>query len=563
MTPTPEQSDAVDKFQRGGALKINAFAGTGKTTTLRLLAGSTERRGMYLAFNKAIAADAKAGFPANTSCSTVHSIAFRATPRSFQHGDKMTGSINANAVAKHLEYVDMYVEGMRLTSRSLGHLTLETLRKFMQGGKNRVEAVHVPMLGKLETFSEAGRARLRDAAVGDANRLWRRMCEPRDPIPLGHDGYLKLWAMSRPSLPADFILLDEAQDTNPVILEMLRHQRAQVVYVGDRHQQIYEWRGAVNAMERIATPHETFLTTSFRFGDRIADAASSVIAHLGETRTLTGNPAVTSFLGSDKADAIIARTNASVMSAVLGEMQAGRRPHVVGGTSDVVRMLRGVEDLKRSEPSDVAEFFGFANWGEIVEHVKTPEGQDLRTFVKLVTDHGEKQLIRKLNETPQDEREADVVVSTAHKAKGREWDTVSLVDDFLPPQSVPDHPEPAEQNPDVPAGPDGVAPPMFDPAEMRLFYVALTRAKIAVDVSPVALAHFGVLPGPRYEAPKPVVVRTPRPSAAVRHDAVGRGSGSPVPKPNAVAEPKGGILSSVGRWLWIPIAAGVVKLLFG
>ena len=61
---------------------------------------------------------------------------------------------------------------------------------------------------------------------------------------MGHDGYLKLWALGRPKLAADFVLLDEAQDSNPVMLDVLSRQAAQVVYVGDRHQQIYQWRGA-------------------------------------------------------------------------------------------------------------------------------------------------------------------------------------------------------------------------------------------------------------------------------------------------------------------------------
>ncbi|MDH2406059.1 UvrD-helicase domain-containing protein [Bradyrhizobium sp. SSUT18] len=72
-------------------------------------------------------------------------------------------------------------------------------------------------------------------------------------MPLGHDGYLKLWALSSHAIAADFILLDEAQDTNPVVLDVLRKQPAQMIYVGDKYQQIYEWRGAVNAMEKIET----------------------------------------------------------------------------------------------------------------------------------------------------------------------------------------------------------------------------------------------------------------------------------------------------------------------
>ena len=49
-----------------------------------------------------------------------------------------------------------------------------------------------------------------------------------------------------------------------------------MIYVGDKYQQIYEWRGAVNAMEQIATNHSTYLTTSFRFGQVIATTASTV-----------------------------------------------------------------------------------------------------------------------------------------------------------------------------------------------------------------------------------------------------------------------------------------------
>lgn len=40
MKPTAEQIAALDQFVTGKNLKIVAFAGTGKTTTLRLLAGS-------------------------------------------------------------------------------------------------------------------------------------------------------------------------------------------------------------------------------------------------------------------------------------------------------------------------------------------------------------------------------------------------------------------------------------------------------------------------------------------------------------------------------------------
>jgi hypothetical protein len=66
------------------------------------------------------------------------------------------------------------------------------------------------------------------------------------------------------------------------------------------------------------------------------------------------------------------------------------------------------------------------------------------------------------NQVP--EHAADEVISTAHRSKGREWSSVSLADDF---------PDPDERD--------------LSDEEMRLLYVAATRAQHALDVSGVAL----------------------------------------------------------------------------
>src|ERR1700731_1501843 len=55
VDPTEEQQRARDAFTAGGDLAVVAGAGTGKTTTLVLMAESTRKTGLYLAFNKAIA----------------------------------------------------------------------------------------------------------------------------------------------------------------------------------------------------------------------------------------------------------------------------------------------------------------------------------------------------------------------------------------------------------------------------------------------------------------------------------------------------------------------------
>ena len=240
-------------------------------------------------------------------------------------------------------------------------------------------------------------------------------------------------------LNTDYILLDEAQDTNPVVLGVLAGQRAQVVYVGDPYQQIYEWRGAINAMDKMPGCEETALTQSFRFGEAIAAEASRLLATLGEHRQVRGNPETTSVVAtSGTAEAVLARTNATVILEILEATGVGRRPHVCGGTEAIKRLLSDVYELKAGRPAVSPEFFGFQNWCEVVEFANCEEGQDLRTFVQLVQQNGEGKLWAAVNKAVANEHHADVILSTAHKAKGREWNAVRLADDFVSGRLGPD-----------------------------------------------------------------------------------------------------------------------------
>jgi UvrD-like helicase C-terminal domain/UvrD/REP helicase N-terminal domain len=478
--PTDEQQEAVDQFGKGGSLKINAYAGTGKTSTLEMLAHSTPRRGQYIAFNKAIVRDAKEKFPSSVNCSTIHGLAFKATPSKYKsNSDKMIKRLSANQLAEILKLKRWQIDrGHTLVPRSQAYLILETIRRFMHSADAEPDARHVPRHGSLLAAPEPTLKAVTEFALYGAKHVWERMKDENDPIPLGHDGYLKLWAQSDPIIAADFILLDEAQDTNPVVIDVLRKQPAQMIYVGDKYQQIYEWRGAVNAMEKIATDGSTYLTMSFRFGPQIAEVASRVLALLNERRPIIGNSKVYSRIRPVAPQTILARSNASTVTAIIESLDAGKSPHLVGGKNEVMDMLRGVQDLKAGQQSTVPDFFGFEKWEQVVEFAKSGEGDHLLTFVNLVEMRGERQLMWALNRTV-DEEKSDVIISTAHKAKGREWRTVRLMDDFM--RSQPKVKITQEQR-DL----NG-----HDPAELRLFYVALTRAKEAIEVPTSVLSLIG------------------------------------------------------------------------
>src|SRR5207253_278644 len=101
---------------------------------------------------------------------------------------------------------------------SLGFMVVRTVHRFCQSGDLAVGPEHVPLLGKLALLPEADQQDFKRYVSELATVIWTRMATPEDAVPLGHDGYLKLWSLSRPKLEYDFILLDEAQDTNEAVL---------------------------------------------------------------------------------------------------------------------------------------------------------------------------------------------------------------------------------------------------------------------------------------------------------------------------------------------------------
>jgi superfamily I DNA/RNA helicase len=288
---------------------------------------------------------------------------------------------------------------------------------------------------------------------------------------------MKLWSLQHPKINADFVMLDEAQDSNPVVLQVLREQNCQIIYVGDPYQQIYEWRGAINAMDRVATKHRACLTQSFRFGEAIAAAASAVIERLGAKEKLRGDARVTSHLCPVWAETILCRTNMGVMTHLLAEHALDHRCYVLGGTLDLQRLLEDVSRLKRGRQADTPELFGFASWSEVMEFTGTQEGEHLKTFVKLVNEHGEPRLLAEVRRCAESEDDCDVILSTAHKAKGREWKTVLVDSDFE--SSFVNGQRRTQNRTEL-------------ESELRLFYVALTRAIEAVELPATLLTHFGL-----------------------------------------------------------------------
>jgi len=100
--PTDEQAAIIDACTQGVNVVVLAGAGSGKTATLVMAAEAMRGRGLYVAYNKAIATEAKAKFPDSVTCATAHSLAYRAVGFRYRH--RLNGPrVTAQQAAKTLE----------------------------------------------------------------------------------------------------------------------------------------------------------------------------------------------------------------------------------------------------------------------------------------------------------------------------------------------------------------------------------------------------------------------------------------------------------------------------
>lgn len=471
IQPTHEQQCAIDTAQHGQSFKVVAYAGTGKTTTLQMISNALpNKRGMYLAFNKAIANEAKDKFHGRVDSRTFHSLAFRSVPREIT--DKLRlPRLSPSFLAKEyrLEPITLRrlmsgrYEKYTLMPSRLASLVTNAVGYFCSTSSQYPAPRHIQAPSWLHADDIDT---LQKHLYPFLERRWLESIHPQHQAGIGHDIYLKLWALSNPIIPADYVLFDEAQDADPLMLGiLLQQQQTQVIYVGDAHQQIYAWRGAINAMQQLPLP-ESRLTTSFRFGEDIAQVANLLLSGLKENVPLLGNPKRTSrainIPHSKKRDAILCRTNARAMELLLSGLVNGDK---VGLQADQTRLSRFIDAatlLKQGKRvTDVPELAWFNSWNDVHEYCETHEGSDIKPLVRLVDDHGTTPLKNALHKiTPL--AEADYVISTAHKAKGLEWDRVHIEDDYQFKINPHDY--------------------KISDEELRLLYVACTRAKDTLNI---------------------------------------------------------------------------------
>ena len=458
---TSDQQQGVDLALQGYDVQIEACAGSGKSTILKRISyGMPEKKGLLLTFNKKNADEAARIFPPYVDCVTPHSLAYQAI--GFNYRKRLTGKIKGFDLARE---IDIQMIGS-FTRTIQGEIVLKVIDQFCYSADKKISDKHIPEIYDplFEDVTES--IYVKQAIVFHAEQAWDLLCKSDCVLPVTHDLYLKLWGLSEPKLDYQYLMLDEAQDTNPVMLDIIMKQKIQKILTGDRRQGIYAFRGAVNAMSTVNLEKRVSVNQSFRYGQTIANIASRVVSKgLNTDYRIFGSGKVESELTTLPCKAILCRTNLKLIDIAMNLYQSrdNIKIYIVGNNginSELVNLLSGAADLKQGNRTLVPELMHFSTWQEVMTYSETEAGKNLAGLVCMANMYPIHHLKDTLINIGQNtEENADVILSTVHKAKGMEWDSVKLENDFPLPGSD-----------------------RFTEEEVNLLYVAITRARNSLNI---------------------------------------------------------------------------------
>lgn len=449
FTPTEEQTAIKEAFPDHRFLTIQAKSGSGKTSTLYLLANSTEDRILYLAFNKSMAEEARRKMPPNVECRTLHSICYQFLDHRLRaklsrpEGQYVNVAGTGSEIAKKFKINNLIDKrGKTLLTRAMiGLMIKQTVGKFEFSDDPFISRKHFPGV-HLADIKRKGinEHKLITEVVKYAKQLWRERIDPNTDTLMTHDTYVKLFELSGADLGYDIIFGDEFQDVNPAFLSILRNAKSakQVVVVGDEYQSIYQFRGSQNMMKETSTyGAELPLTACFRFGPKVANIANMILSDKEPLRHPLVGKGFDTVVGSYKSDVvdytkpytIIFRKNLTLLMEAMDRIADGEEIIINVDTRDFISMVDSVNALRRGDIEKVKHetVLPYADWNEFVECAEADP--DAKRLLNIVVS-GKANTIAHTLRTHRNSPTAKVTLTTAHKSKGLEWDQVIVANDF-------------------------------------------------------------------------------------------------------------------------------------
>lgn len=455
-TYTDEQISVIEAdFEE--ILVVNAFAGTGKTYTLIGFSKlRSNKKILYLAYNKSIKKEAEHKFKdlPNVTIKTTHGLAYSMFGKKYEKRFKEKGMEIPTKI--YAEYCDDVDEKNRFY---YAYVLSNVISDFVQSAFT-VEQYIENMIKNKSIFEEKFKLSI-NYFLSKFEIVWEDLLT-NDDMPFEHDFYLKEYQLSEPYLTIyDYILLDEAQDANDCVIDIIMQQYGnKKVFIGDTFQQIYGWRGAVNALDKVKdNALVLYLTKSFRCGLHIAEIANNYLKISNAPKEFIGNESVEDDEADYKDNAVIARSNAQLFHYLVTN-GSDKKIYFVGGINGYkFRDLVDLVILRYSDDKSTIRnnfFKQFDSIEELTEYAESANENEILSKIKVSMSIPK--LSQELNaikeRTVQNSHEADLIVTTAHKAKGLEWDKVIVLKGFI----------------------DLTKDDVIQ-EEINLFYVAITRAK--------------------------------------------------------------------------------------
>lgn len=459
---TPEQMEVV--YSEHSNTYVIAKAGAGKTTTLtEFVRYRKKEKFLYLVYNKSIKDTSANKFPDNTDVHTIHSLAY------ITHGspykDKLTDNLKMLDVFENLDYFkDKKMESSEILN--LLYNVTKLLKSFFNFSVKKIEDLGAPDELMIDLTKE----------------YWEKMKDLRNEnVKMTHEGYLKLYHLSNPILKYDYIMVDEAQDSNEVMLDIIYSQKTKRVFVGDEHQKIYGFRGAINVFteNKYFNDEEDngifYLTESFRFGNNIANVANKLLSKYKlETNLVKGTDKEdkVGYIDYDMPYTIITRTNAHLFDLAYEAVKKNKTIHIIGGENFIFNEIKdgyylysGQKELIRSEYLKT-----FKSFVQLKNTANNANMSEYKLLIKIIETYKDNILkaIEMIISNIVGKKRADVVLTTAHKSKGLEFLDVKLAEDFIPLYDDNGLFIPIDQ---------------IDSEEINLYYVALTRAMDTLELN--------------------------------------------------------------------------------
>lgn len=405
------------------SVAIQSVAGSGKTTTLISLAKRykasvqdtpTFKKILYIAFNKQLVQDIKQKLYKNG----IHDVL---VPVTF------------DALVKRVAEKKFTTDGRAF--ELVGSLTPQTLTQQYEWFKGKSFTMKKCIINDFATFCQDAQCTHPKQLFPSKKMVHRLWEDTLNGTFLTFDGlrkraYLEHWMKSELDSKYARVFVDEAQDFDPIMLDILKHDcTIPKVFVGDPKQQIYEWRGTINAFEHL--PENTLLLEFYKTF-RMGLPATHDIAKTTNTRMISGSPEQHSTLRTqvtqdtmpgDQPYTYLFRS----WKGLLTTAQKVFLPSTKVWIYDYDKQMHNIETLHEKLTKYSSDKVGK------VGKVGHQEEDDLPAFLMKLTPE-ELQTMKEHIETVRvcNSKDADVKLYTIHSFKGMEDDIVRVAGDIHP-----------------------------------------------------------------------------------------------------------------------------------